>query len=56
MKKQKNILHDKCQVDFLNNRRNSQWQKQMLHNNYYRQKKIQRFCCLIDLLFMRFVV
>ena len=33
MKKQKDILHDKCQVDFLNNRYlNSQEQKRMFHN------------------------
>ena len=39
MKKQKNILHNKCQVDFLNNRYlNSREQKRMLHN----KKKIKK--------------
>ena len=40
MKKQKNILHDKCQIDFLNNRYlNNREQKRMLYNNCHQQKK-----------------
>ena len=37
MKKQKNILHEKYQVDFLNNWHFNNWrQKRMLHNNKIR--------------------